>query len=583
METSEVIDGKETLHRCWIPTASVDWEGDGYLIFWDSLYTYLDDIEIHLWTTEEDTQFFRLALKGTHLGDRYLDFGKLMHDEPREFLLWTEIADVNKPVDILPPEASASQITIPFHQSGVQDAETAFADFPLPEDATLVSDEYSRYEIEVYAWLKPREYFLDQYYLSSNLIVSVVGPRWQSSPDNQFVSYKTGMGMIDALQFYVDQAQEYGWGLEDIVFRLSESSSRAYLVFARGGISTLILLTGEPESEVEIFALLPPSDETIRALLSGWSTFTQMNSGLTSDEVSDIEFDAEGRVWIASSQNIMGGYTAISSEGTVEIPIVTGGLSIYDWEGWTGLTTENSNIPSDDLEAVAYDASGYVWVASRDGVHMFDGEVWRTYTSESLDLGNMIDDLAIDDLGRVWVAAWDGLAMYDGIQWRTYKLVHSIKSLALDQSNRPVVGTTGGGLYLLEAGDWVEISPSDTGAHGWADTVGIGVDDQDRIWTNSRRDGLRMYDGSQWVQILPDEKVPHIPVPGVFTIDPDNRVWIVLYSGGVLMLDENGTWHDYTPLTSDLSPTAPNVIQVGSNGSVWIGTTTGVRVFEPPQ
>jgi sugar lactone lactonase YvrE len=585
--TSEVINGNTTKHRCWVVHPSEDWDIGGYLIYQDNLYSYLGDFEVHLWTIEDDTQLFRLAIEGLHVGERYFDYGVLDHDDNREFTLWSELSNVNENVHITPPSKETSFIEIPFGQYSQTKINVDYQGFPVPEDARIPNVELSNEEIEQFEWLKPREYIYEQSELISGFLNSYLGSGWDGVSEDRLVLYESDLSFTDTILYYLDQQGQRGWSLENYVLQITEGENQAVLIFSRDGAPLAIDITGKTNSPSIIAAVLPPSEEMIQILQAGWRKYTQANSGLASNEVEDIAFDDTGQAWIVSPENLWGGFTTVSPEGSKEIPVVEGGLSLYDGETWTTFTSEDTAVPIEDLKLVAIDKRGHTWVASRSNLHVFNGISWKTFTSDNYGIEGSISGMAFDSVGRLWISVDNfgrngGVSMYDLVSWQTYPFLHSIESLVINYDNRPIVGSDGGGVYILEDGNWVDISVPDTDSVGFT-FISIAVDKNNRIWVNSYTEGLRVWDGDDWDQILPSENYPHISIPKVIALDENDQLWCVTYEGRVYLHDVTGIWHDYTPLGNEFSVASPNDLEISPKGEIWIATSYGVGVFNPPE
>ena len=88
MSNTDQISGQEVTHRCWVYPA----DAYGLEIAHPGFYTLLSDAELHLWTAEDDTQFVRLAITGTHFGESYRHGEEIyQHDNPRSMTLWMDL------------------------------------------------------------------------------------------------------------------------------------------------------------------------------------------------------------------------------------------------------------------------------------------------------------------------------------------------------------------------------------------------------------------------------------------------------------------------------------------------------------
>jgi protocatechuate 3,4-dioxygenase beta subunit len=157
-----------------------------------------------------------------------------------------------------------------------------------------------------------------------------------------------------------------------------------------------------------------------------WEEYTVESTGgsLLSDSVTSIAVDGEDRVWFATQpwrvwDSGVGGYVNVG-----------GGVSVLSGTTWITYTAGNSNLPSNWIDTVTIgDAgtvgNGNVWVTVRscedsycdhwdtvaDGVAMFSGTSWITYTTANSPLpSDDVRDIAVDGAGNAWFATapyWD--------------------------------------------------------------------------------------------------------------------------------------------------------------------------------
>lgn len=106
--------------------------------------------------------------------------------------------------------------------------------------------------------------------------------------------------------------------------------------------------------------------------------------------VSDLLFDSQGRLWVAT---------------------LGSGLSQWDGSSWRTYTLANSDLPTNRVEAIWEIAPNNLWVATsypeRPGgfVSQFDGQDWRTYRGiYSGYSGASASAFAVDREKRIWIA-----------------------------------------------------------------------------------------------------------------------------------------------------------------------------------
>jgi ligand-binding sensor domain-containing protein len=99
--------------------------------------------------------------------------------------------------------------------------------------------------------------------------------------------------------------------------------------------------------------------------------------------------------------------------------------------------SEGDGLKSEILRGVACSAGGMVYVAARTGVGAYDGDTWRYPRA----LAGTTNDIEISADGRLWMATSQGLAVFDGARVRRLDvrrglLQNDIDDVALDHLGR---------------------------------------------------------------------------------------------------------------------------------------------------
>ncbi len=81
----------------------------------------------------------------------------------------------------------------------------------------------------------------------------------------------------------------------------------------------------------------------------------------------------------------------------------------------------NSPMSSNVLNKVVVDNYNNKWIGSIDhGLMKFDGKHWTNYENTGIIDRSRINDLLVDKKGRLWVGSAQGLFVFDGISWQSY-------------------------------------------------------------------------------------------------------------------------------------------------------------------
>jgi signal transduction histidine kinase/ligand-binding sensor domain-containing protein len=141
-----------------------------------------------------------------------------------------------------------------------------------------------------------------------------------------------------------------------------------------------------------------------------------------------------------------------------------------------------------DVHSLIQDRTGYVWVATLDGVFRYDGAVFTGfYTTDGLP-SNRVESLHQSSDGTIWVGTRDGLARFDGERFRAVTLPEHMSflsqtSIASDDHGHLYFGTSRG-LWLTEDGPSrhpVRLYPRLSSAAS-AEVYGVHVDPAGVVW-----------------------------------------------------------------------------------------------------
>jgi len=247
-------------------------------------------------------------------------------------------------------------------------------------------------------------------------------------------------------------------------------------------------------------------------------SFKPGNSGLASERVNHLAFDHAGRIWMAYSLAFIGSAA----------PEPKFGVTVFDGKTWTTFNTNNSELISNEVTAIAFDPENRAWLGTPGGISIFDGKKWIAYSPSNSGLvANAISSIAFDRQGRAWIGSMgdqNGINMFDGKEWVYYSLE--------------------------------EIGFRDTYSEFGSDIL---IDPSDRIWIQN--DGeVRIFDGKSWIGLAEEDGYGN-SVSSI-TVDKQGKIWVANRNGrGLVLLDA-----DY-PLASAWS-TQPQRTFLASGG-IW--------------
>lgn len=212
---------------------------------------------------------------------------------------------------------------------------------------------------------------------------------------------------------------------------------------------------------------------------------------------------------------------------------------------------------------------------------------------------NYVVDMAQDKYGFLWLATEEGLNRFDGDRFFTYYkcdggISSSELNCVLDDSRDPIlwVGTKNDGLnsfnYLTEEWRCYRHDPKNPHSLATNDITDIQRARDGKLWVATYWEGLELFDPQT-------AKFTHFDKKRVKGM-PDNQFWCVLDMGngvvmggqvksGLTLIDtqrlaaRNFQHHEDDP--NSLSSNDVSCLYRDKNGTVWVGTSMGVDIFDP--
>ena len=216
------------------------------------------------------------------------------------------------------------------------------------------------------------------------------------------------------------------------------------------------------------------------------------------------------------------------------------GVNFSD-RSWESVTTDNG-LSHNSVTAMLKDQRGRLWVGTRNGLSLF-------YTRNRVEQisgapGNEIRALAEDLRGRIWVGTNAGIGVFDGSSWEIFRIpdinVNSVQSIIVDSDGAV-----------------------------WAGTGFLPTDDLP---------GLDFYNGQQWernqfleidrtIVVMFIDSLGRIYFGTIGNEDGGSDLWV--YDGGEL-----------DKFYSVPEPFSIHTILEAPSGEIWVGTDTGIQIFD---
>lgn len=244
-------------------------------------------------------------------------------------------------------------------------------------------------------------------------------------------------------------------------------------------------------------------------------------------------------------------------------------------------------LPSTTIPALARDRSGYLWMATWDGLARYDGvgfKVWRHDPADPASLpGNVVQALHIDAADRVWVGTENGgLSVMEAdrggfrhFRQADHPQMGSDDVFAITSRGSDVwFGTFGGGLHRLSAdGRITRFSASaDVGSGLPSDNVlSLAFDARGVLWIGTM-DGLARYDGRDVRRFA----LPHSQDAIIYSVTADgNAVWVGA-SDGVHRWSPQQRWVSPPWSAMFARPNALIAMASDGQGEYWLASQGGL-------
>ena len=298
-----------------------------------------------------------------------------------------------------------------------------------------------------------------------------------------------------------------------------------------------------------------------------WDTQTRFCSKMTSldgvcgNDIKCVQVAPGGLLWVGTDN----------------------GLSIYDGSVWRTFT-EADGLGGKAVWDIDFTADGSVWLAtagnsSSDGVTFFDGSTVRVYThKDGLSGFGGTRRIAIGPDGHVWFSAPNGLDEFDGSKFTSYSAYRCSWPLDIaPDSEGDVWCIFDGGMFRLDNGVLGEVTkPNNFPIGGYSlafDALGV-------LWIGgssfTSSEGLWSFDGENWRQWTESDGLCNNNIRRIVVAE-DGTLWLGT-DGGVSRFDGN---RFTTYATQDILY-LNNVLRLcpRHDGGVAYATPIGVGLFD---
>ncbi len=304
---------------------------------------------------------------------------------------------------------------------------------------------------------------------------------------------------------------------------------------------------------------------------SAWHVVTTQDGLLIGNNVQSIMSDQEETIWIGTTAGI----------SQFRLPVQFTPEALRDVGRWRHLTRANG-LASNNIQALFEARSGEIWIGTRDNGVNFSDRSWRSVTTDNGLSHNSVTAMLTDGQDRLWVGTRSGLSLYtqNGVELVREAPGDEIRALAEDLRGQIWVGTNAG-IGVFDGVSWeisripdINVNSVQSIVVGSAGDVWVGTG----FLPTDDLPGLDRYDGGQWEgnQFL---EIARTIV--VMFVDSRGRIYFATVGnpegGSDLWVYDGVNLNRIYRLIEQFSIHA--ILEV-STGEIWMGTDTGIQIFD---
>ncbi|MBT5448403.1 MAG: sigma 54-interacting transcriptional regulator [Gemmatimonadetes bacterium] len=286
-----------------------------------------------------------------------------------------------------------------------------------------------------------------------------------------------------------------------------------------------------------------------------WSVYDSTN-GLVDSIVQAIVEDQQGYLWF----------------GTLH-----GGVCRFDGQFFKTFTTEDG-LAGNEVWTIVADRQGDLWFGTNGGVSRYDGSSFGTFTVRDGLPTSHVRSMAEDRVGHLWFGTDNGVCRYDGREFAVFAvqdgLAGNVVSGIVEDRAGLLWFATEAGLSCYDGSTFTTFTTED-GLAGNAVTA-LCEDRQGGMWL-STNGGLCQYDGRQFRTMVSSQNILTGQSFGALFQDRQGDLWLGT-DDGVSRYD-GSTWVSFT--TQDgLASNGVRTICEDHEGHLWLGTIGGLSRYD---
>ena len=334
-----------------------------------------------------------------------------------------------------------------------------------------------------------------------------------------------------------------------------------------------------------------------------FEVFSKEN-GLVDNQVNRIFEDQQGRIWIGTSKGISqfddsqmqtftredilkdsgksSQYYYVSSilenrQGQVWFGTYSQGVSYFDGTGFEVIEVADL---AGSIITTLMDRKDNLWIGTREGVKVCDGEEFISFTAEDGLAGSWVLSLLEDEAGDIWIGTNGGVSRYDGFRFESFTSDEGLGS----NVTQFIEEDRSGDFWFFSPeetisrydGSQFEVFTTEDGLGGGRINA-VFEDRKGDLWVGTD-EGVSRYDGSRFETFSTENGLVGKGVNAIVE-DQKGHLWFGLKDSGISRYD--GSVFQHLLRRDGLVFDSITDILQDSRGDAWIASGAGVTRYKP--
>lgn len=213
--------------------------------------------------------------------------------------------------------------------------------------------------------------------------------------------------------------------------------------------------------------------------------------------------------------------------------------------------SDDQGLHTSHINDIVQDSSGYIWVASRDGLFKYDAYGFKGYYADESDTttlsSSLVNCLFVDGNGILWVGTQAGLHKYHSSGDNFIRVSLMSEELNTDMPSISQIGIDHQGNLLVSTGNQISVAQSPEGEFEIlilmeeGEVTRFQPDSMGGIWIGSSDNhGLKRYNSKGDIEELKVSSQDEVFLSGLNVTDlilQESKLWITTLGAGVIKYD----------------------------------------------